>query len=416
MRDNCPKCNGELKKYRSENGLYTYECPACAKKGFAKDPDTAWGNFCKFLGVKNTGGPAEAAQPMQRNTQVAKRESTSIADTDGRMSFIRDRHTELERSASSLLTKGALEKLLERNAAYIVTEKMFDPLWQTEEGRASLLDCFNEALSYAAELPTLGYIIPYGETATFIPRVEAFQNILTYGPNAPFEWINIEAIHERDKTNIKRVNGSFTLEFENIATGNRGNVISIAVYGYHKRRKMVIGDVYEAQRLFEKGTASSSAYREYQRVMNNYLKAQSEGRVASDDKGEYFEDVRFKKNGDTYTKKIYISTVTNPYEGPHREEMLKKVAGKTFMTPFKNERIGSAVIDDIQALPTPIADDSAAGRSVNLAEAQFPEVVGEEPVATEDVTDVPEVRDSVEESQAEEYVGDYEDEQEEIPF
>ena len=89
-------------------------------------------------------------------------------------------------------------------------------------------------------------------------------------------------------------------------------------------------------------------------------------------------------------KKVYGDELSNPYEGPHREKMLKKVAGKTYLSPFIKMRIGSVIIDEIQNLATPEGmepePETVQEQSVNMAEEQFS-------LPEPDATDIPDDAD-----------------------
>lgn len=360
----CPKCGTALKKYQKD-GVYTYACADCIIKGSGHSPDEGWENFCKALGVPD---PEKA---VVQTPMPVEEKSVVIRDRNSFQTYIAQNMSSYT-SKISFLQKSAVERLLDTNMKYLVTEKAFDNLWQTEEGVQSLLDCFNEAFQMAAELPLLGSVVAFGNSATFIPRVEAFQNVLCNGPNAPFDWVNIDAIHEKDKVRIGRKNGNFSIDFENISPFDRGEIKGIVVFGFHKRSGMIIGECYEAEALHKIGTASSASYRQYIVDCDLFNRALSEGTVKTDQNGrEYVEKTIPKKGGGTWTKKIYRDELTNPYEGPHREKMLKKVAGKTYLNPYIKMRIGSVIIDEMQNIPTP--EETVQDQSIELAESQFAE-------------------------------------------
>lgn len=357
----CPVCSGKLNLYKNKDRFFM-SCPNCEITAEGASPEEVQTRFNALIAAK---ADVPAVVPADAVGVPANRDSF--------LNSIKQNFDSFKECASSFLSRGAVEKLLNSNAKYIVNNKAFDKLWENEDGRQSLIDAFNEALSLAAELPNLGYIIPYGNIATFIPRVEAFRNVLCNGPTAPFKWINIEAVHEKDKVKISRINGNFTVEFENISSFDRGDVKGVVVYGYHKAHECVIGESYEAKRLFDKGTATSSAYHQYKADMAAFNLAVTENKVKKDPDGrEYVEQIRKKKNGESWTKKIYKDEITNPYEGPHKEEMLMKVAGKSYLGPFLKERIGSAVIDDMQNIQTDMPE-TAVERSVAMAESQYDE-------------------------------------------
>lgn len=377
IRAVCPKCGGTLRRKYSD-GKYIYACTECVVKGTGDSIEGAWESLCSALGVKAEPPAPKAVVPAQDGGG-----QVSITGKDSFRNYIACNRSEYT-SKISFLQKSSVERLLDTNMRYLVTEKAFDNLWNTEEGRQSLLDCFNEAFQMAAELPLLGSVVAFGSTATFIPRVEAFQNVLCNGPNAPFEWVNIDAIHERDKVRIGRKNGNFSIDFENISPFDRGEIRGIVVFGYHRRSGMIIGECYDAETLHKIGTASSASYRQYAVDCDLFNRAVSEGTVKTDQNGrEYIEKLIPKKGGGTWTKKVYRDELSNPYEGPHREKMLKKVAGKTYLNPYIKMRIGNVIIDEMQGMPTPDGEPVSV-QSVDMAEEQFiGPVPAEEPPVTQ---------------------------------
>ena len=371
IKTNCPKCGTKLRR-NLKDGVYIYACPECVIKGTGNSESEAWKNLCKSLGVEDVQ-KAVVPSPVYSEDSPAP-----ITNRDSFKNYIMCNMSAYT-SKISFLQKSSVERLLDTNMKYLVTEKSFDNLWNTEDGRQSLLDCFNEAFQMAAELPLLGSVVAFGNTATFIPRVEAFQNVLCNGPNAPFEWVNIDAIHEKDKVRIGRKNGNFSVDFENISPFDRGEIKGIVVFGFHKRSGMIIGECYEADALHKIGTASSASYRQYVLDCDLFNRAVSEGTVKTDSNGrEYVEKTIQKKGGGSWTKKVYRDELMNPYEGPHREKMLKKVAGKSYLNPYIKMRIGSVIIDEMKNLPTP--ESAIPERSIDMAENQFLEDVAIEQV------------------------------------
>ena len=354
----CPKCKTVMMK---DSKSPTVACLTCRVKESGADHGEAYINYCRKIGLP-------ALEPVE--SAVAQSAAALVPKKDNFVEYARQNIGNYTMGVKSFMTQSAVEKLLTNNAKYITTEPLLDKLWTTEEGAQSLIDAFNESIGLAAELPTLGYIIPFGNTATFIPRVEAFQNVLTNGANAPFEWLNIEAIHEKDKVKMSRKNGSFNIEFENIGFFDRGEVVGVAVYGYHKASHMIVGESYEASRLFEKGTASSPAYKLYRMNVDFYNRMGSEGKLKMDKDGRQYAPMTMeKKGGGTWEKRIYREDLENPYENAHREEMLKKVAGKTFLNPYIKQRIGSVIVEEMQDRSFSV--QNGAEKSVSMAEEQF---------------------------------------------
>ena len=128
----------------------------------------------------------------------------------------------------------------------------------------------------------------------------------------------------------------------------RGELISIVVYGKYNRLGKIIGEVYDKDRLLEKAKKHSTSYRYYINDLKAFEYARSEGKIINDNGRECFEKKMFKKGGSSWTKKIFIDELENPYEGADQPEMLRKSAGKSFLKKYVRVRNSEAAINEIE--------------------------------------------------------------------
>ncbi|RPI63011.1 MAG: hypothetical protein EHM48_03150 [Planctomycetaceae bacterium] len=181
----------------------------------------------------------------------------------------------------------------------------------------------------------------------------------------------------------------------------RGEVIAIAVYGRH-RSGVVPGELYSVNRLIEKARVHSQSYRTYLQDVAAFEFARSEGKLESengreyvwitvkskagdkfaamdaatfasaekggtlkkDSGGDFAEQTISGKNGKpdwkkkiyrsqlenpgTEKRRIFLDELTNPYDGADRPEMLRKLAGKSFLAPYIKTRNSTAAINELQ--------------------------------------------------------------------
>ncbi len=291
----------------------------------------------------------------------------------------------------------ALTRLIKNNIRYVMTIKSpaFAKCWTSSEGQESIVFAIEEALALGAELGKMGSLVPFGGICEFIPAVEAFEFALTNGADPPFKDIQIEMIHASDIKKISRINGEFSCQIE--IGIPRGDLVSVVVYGKQRNGK-VVGEVYDKERLLEKAKIHSSSYRYYLQNLAGFEMARTEGRISvdtsgreyadvkvdkgedkyaeqdrqafekaeaagelkKDGKGDYAENVLNKKDGSTWTKKIYRSAIedgfelkrvyrdelSNPYDGADQPEMLRKAAGKSFLGKYVRVRNSEAAIEE----------------------------------------------------------------------
>lgn len=311
------KCCDKEINLQDGKGYVFYFCHECGKKGKGKNAVKAEWEFNKSISNKITifKDIPKSASEIQK---WAVKNMTSL----------------LEQSAS-FIDKPATKRMIEKNIKY-VSRLNLGKVWDTADGQESIIKAIEEAFYYGAILPEMGSIVPFGLTAEFIPKVEAFNFALTTGKNSPFEWTSIECIYSNDKYKQSRINGSFKLEFESIMA-DRGELIAVAVYGFDKKRKIIVGDVYTKDRLLSKAKRHSRSYKYYLNDLAAVNKLRSEGKLLEKNGREYFvKKIEYIKEGvkKPFDKEIYIDELSNPYEGADQPEMLRKIAGKSFFRPW----------------------------------------------------------------------------------
>lgn len=241
--------------------------------------------------------------------------------------------------------EGAVKRLLSNNVRYVekLPDKSWGKIWR--ENPQSIIHATEEAMIMGAELGKMGDLVPYGSTCEFIPSIEAYEFALTNGNNAPFDNIEIEAIHENDDVTTGRKDGSF---FIDLSMGiPRGKIIAVACYGTLNKDGRVIGEVYDAERLLEKAREHSSSYQYYLNDVASFEAMKAEGKTQVMNGRHYFEKQMSGPNG-AWTKKIFLDELSNPYAGADQVEMLKKTAGKSFCRKFARVRNAEAARDEIK--------------------------------------------------------------------
>ncbi len=317
-------CGKQLTTRREKNEC-VIECVVCKKKWTGKTPDEAWASFGNKIAI------------------IARPQSASQMPI-----YIKQHSTELVALVSPVVdSKPAMKRLIDRNTRYIMKSKNLVKSWGTEAGQESIIKGYEDALCMGAELGKMGDLVPYGEVVEFIPSVEAFEFALTNGSSSPFEWIKIEPIYDNDTIKSGRKDMSFFLDFEEIGSP-RGKVKQIAVYGKHRKTGLVEGEIYDASRLIEKAATHSTSYKSYLQDKRSFEVLRSEGKTKAMNGREYFEKEIHKKNGGTWTKKIFIDELTNPYEGADQPEMLRKSAGKSFLGRYSKVRNSEAAINELK--------------------------------------------------------------------
>lgn len=358
----------------------------------------------------------ETTKPVNNNRQL------SVTATNMREIFLA-KENELKMVTSPVLLgdKPAMDRFLQNNTVrYPLKLKgpAWDKIWVTEEGQQSIIKGIEDSLIDCVELGVTGDLVPMGNTCILIPSVESFEFRLTHGNNAPFENITIECIYADDQYKSGRKNGNFFLDFESFGK-DRKKVILVAVYGELKKTGIVVGEMYDAERLLEKAALHSKPYANYIKIMKAYEYQKSEGRtkidpngreffsyftvkdtatdkyfqksvdnfyaqeaagtLKKDSRGEYSVESIPKKTGGTFEKKLYrseieggkeekiifIDELENPYSGADQPEMLRKAAGKSFLGKYAKVRNSEAAMEEVRS------SKGAMKQSADYADGQF---------------------------------------------
>lgn len=369
-------CNNTIEiKTGKQNGktLFYAECPTCGKK-FKSENKNAVEDY--FAHESTTTAMTTTLAP------IPKKPADIIEWGNKNLPA-------LINQSAHFIDKPATKRMIEKNIRYVsgLVGKSWDKIWSSPDGQESISYALSESLYYAAVLPDMGSIVPFGTMAEFIPSVECYKFALETGRNAPFSDIQIDLIHANDKTENYQKDGNFFIEIKRGIP--RGDVIAVVVSGVRSDTGKRIGEVYDVDRLIEKAKHHSPSYRNYlidkaafdALRVENKLKKDTDGRL-------YFEKQIPKADGGTWTKKIYESDIANPYDGPDRPEMLRKAAGKSFFRPYMKTRNASAMADEWDREPIETRDD-AADHVLSRATGQFANISDGEIVDDEDNTKAP---------------------------
>lgn len=335
-------------------------CEICKIKTANVDEKKAIEEFVKIAnktspkqdGKQTTPRVGKPKETRNMNTSIAIRNANDLHSIEDKFALV----------TSPIISKdtGAMERLINNNIRYVENAKL-DKVWGTKEGQDSIIKAVEDAMIMGAELGKMGDIVPYGSVCQFIPAVEAYEFSLTNGNNAPFQDITIECIYENDEYDIGRKNGDFFLNFNKIGIP-RGKVIAVAAYGT-TRQGIVIGEVYDTDRLMAKAEAHSTSYQYYLRDKKHAETLRSEGKLKTKYGREYFtKDMPGKT---AWTKDIFLDELTNPYDGADQPEMLRKSAGKSFFGKFIKVRNSEAAMNEVRS------SESMRKSSVDMSKDQF---------------------------------------------
>lgn len=347
-------CNQEVKKAKEtgDGGTtkYTIWCESCGRIGTGATVKESEEAFDSWGETAPTAGTTNKIAPVHQQASVTppnnpKNLPAYIAAKTGELATITAPFMRSDRTAFSLMVK--------KNTRYVMSQdsSQWKEAWSTPEGQESIVAAMEEAFMLGATLPDMGCIIPFGGIVEFIPAVEAYSFAATTGGNSPFIDLNIESVYKNDIVNVSRTAGEFAIDFKKIGVP-RGEIIAVAVYGKLRSTGKVVGELYEAARLLEKATTHSASYRAYREKIDAFEARKISGQLKSDGVREYYEElIEYTKNGQkkSFTKKIYREDITNPYDGADRPEMLRKVAGKSFLQPFMRVRNSAAAMDELSS-------------------------------------------------------------------
>jgi len=303
MKTKC-NCGKELEsKFSEKEKLHYFFCDKCKRGGKGKTEKSALSEFEK-LSAENL-----PAVPNRKNF----------------LPWIKSHENEILSHAAGFIEKPALAKMLKKNVDYVMTADL-KKAWETDEGVKSIVSALTESMYYGATIGQTGSIVPFGGVVEFIPAVECFQSALTTGKNPPCKKIVIECLHENDQYEISTKNGDFSYEMKKI-TFPRGDVVGVVVLA-EKSDGKIFGNAYDVDRLMQKAEQHSVSYKYYLQDMHALKKAQSTGK-------DFIEK---------WGRKLYEHDITNPYANADKPEMLKKLAGKSFLNPlFKEKRINEVL-------------------------------------------------------------------------
>jgi len=316
--------------------VYAVWCDNCGRKGTGPTPESARIAF-------DRSSSTAVVNKIAPNRPPVRFDAAHVAE------FVAENAVELSSIVAPFVKadRPLFDRMVKKNVRYVMGLEggNWAKVWASESGRESIKDAMDEAFMLGATLPDMGCMVPYGEVAEFIPDVEAYRFAVTTGSSAPFQNLEIEPIFERDQYKITRKDGAFALEFTSILA-ERGEVKAIAVYGTTRAGKQV-GEVYPVSRLIEKARTHSQSYRSYLQDVQSFEVAKQEGKVKRDGGREYVEKTINKRDGGTWNKRIYLDELSNPYDGADRPEMLRKLAGKSFLAPYIKTRNSTAAIEEL---------------------------------------------------------------------
>lgn len=351
-------CNKSLEiKSGKENGkmLFYAQCPICDRKYKSEKKE----DVEKYFQNQNNT-PLQLAKIPDKPQSIIEWGNKNILA--------------LMNQSAQFIDKPATRRMIEKNLRYVsnLSGKSWDKIWKTPEGQESISYALSESLYHAAILPDMGSIVPFGSTAEFIPGVECYKFALEQGNNAPFSDIQIDLIHERDKTENYQKDSNFMIEIKRGIP--RGEAMAVVVSAIRNDTGKRIGDIYDVDRLIAKAEQHSPSYRNYLVEKAEFIRMKIEGKLKVDAEGnQYYEKkIEYEKDGQkkSWDKKVYENDITNPYDGPDRPEMLRKAAGKSFFRPYMKVRNAAAMAEEWQQ-EAPETREQAADHVLNRAAGQF---------------------------------------------
>ena len=344
---NKPLCCGQPVRTYKKDGAFVVSCDICKRTAESKTADGAYKAFNAFLSPQSK---AVALLPKERR-QV--------------MQFLTTHKGGLMRLGPADVDTSVLSQIYGDNVRYVENSPHLDNVLKSQQGIESVQHALEEAFSMLVTLGKSGDIVPFGSEASLIESVEAQKFCLTTGASAPFEkdTVEIEVIHKDDIQPVTNVDpeiiyGSREIYKKdgdlhvNIVPGcPRGKIVQVVVYGKLKSTGKVIGHVYDKQTLLDKAKASP-AYRQYLADKTYFDQLKSENKLKKMNGRFYFEKQIPKRDGSTWTKKIFEDELTNPYaeNSGNQSEMLSKVAGKSFLRKYMKVRNSEAAAQVINSM------------------------------------------------------------------
>lgn len=340
-------CCKQRPKGGKKNGLYIIFCEKCNAKAHGK---TEQGAIEAFYGVMHGEPQAEPQDITNTTTEMVVSPMPTPQSPEQLQEFMVANAQQISAIAAPFVSKDtpAFNRMIQKNLRYVTNQKdkNFLACWKTKEGAESIIYAMEEAFQLGAVMPEMGCMVPFGGVVEFIPAVEAYEFAMTNGEKSPFKWVNIEIIHENDQRKISRKNGEFNVEIEPGVP--RGAVVAVCVYGLYNKTGKVKGELYDASTLLEKAKKHSKSYRRYLKDKADFEQLRSEGKLEKDNFGYY--KMMGGKNG---SWKKYQDDLENPYEGPDQPQMLRKVAGKSFLAPYVKRRNSEEAMEEIRGQKEP---------------------------------------------------------------
>ena len=349
------KCKKDIEqKYDKKQNLYFYYCEKCKIGGKGEKADQAKREFVKA--VQKANEPTASAG--NGNTEQAITTAITIPKSKADLTkWANENINSLIASSAQFIDKPATKRMIDKNIKYAMTAELKD-VWNTPEGIQSVVDSLMDAFEIGAVLPEMGCLVPYGKTAEFIPDVSAYEHALTTGKNPPFKDISIIPVFSNDIVEISQHDGNFSYEVKKIGFP-RGECVGIIVQAFSIETGKYIGDAYDTERLMQKAERHSISYKYYLKDIAELRKAQSE-------KKDYIIK---------WDKKVYERDIINPYVGPDRPEMLRKLAGKSFFGKYMKVRNARAVSDEWtdseKKNPIEMSSDELNDKILDHAMSQF---------------------------------------------
>ena len=334
----CCNKNLTLQKGKSNNeDMVYYKCPDCGKKGMGKNQKEAEQEFCKSKAEEKTP-PAQNIIPDKIITVVQNKNDLDV--------YVKQNLDLLVSESAQFQNKPATQRMIFKNASYVMNKKHLEKLWKDKDGIKSLMIAMGEANYYAATLGEMGSILPFGNEAVFVAGKECYDFALTTGKNAPLSDIRIEAIHSNDIVSNSQKDDNFVFSFESFGIP-RGDIIAVSCSATLVSNGKRIGKIYDTDRLLGKAFEHSQSYKTYMLEKENFKTMRVEGKLKTDDfNREYYVKKIPKRDGSTWDKQIFEHDITTPYIGANQVEMLEKMAAKSFLRQFMKVRNAMAMAEE----------------------------------------------------------------------
>ena len=112
----------------------------------------------------------------------------------------------------------------------------------------------------------------------------------------------------------------------------------------------------------KKAEEHSISYQYYLQDIRSFDALKAEGKTEIENGREFFNKTMNKRDGGTWTKKVFRDELTNPYAGADKPEMMRKMAGKTFCRKFARVRNAEAAMNEVKS------HNDAVNRALDMAD------------------------------------------------